>query len=94
MSAHTGHRGAPKLVKTMQAHHAGENLTRSDLEILFRQLCKDHGLPEPRVNQIVQGKEVDFLFADARLIVEADSWAYHKTRRAFEADLHRPPSPE
>ena len=35
------------------------------------------------------GKEVDFLFADHRLIVEADSWRYHKTRRAFESDRTR-----
>jgi very-short-patch-repair endonuclease len=31
---------------------------------------------------------VDFLFT-ARLIVEADSWAYHKTRRSFEGDRAR-----
>jgi very-short-patch-repair endonuclease len=37
----------------------------------------------------VAGKEVDFLFADRRLIVEADSWRYHKTRRSFESDRAR-----
>jgi very-short-patch-repair endonuclease len=41
------------------------------------------------VNQHVAGKEVDFLFADHRLIVEADSWRYHKTRRSFESDRDR-----
>ena len=35
------------------------------------------------------GKEVDFLFPNERLIVETDSWRYHKTRRAFEDDRAR-----
>jgi very-short-patch-repair endonuclease len=87
--AHTGHKGAPKLLATLRAHEAGTKLTRSDLEILFRQLCKDHRLPEPRVNHRIAGKEVDFLFADHRLVVEADSWSYHKTRRSFEQDRAR-----
>ena len=85
----TGHRGAAKLLATLDTYLAGEQPTRSDLEVLFRQLCHDHGLPQPRVNQHVAGKEVDFLFADHRLIVEADSWRYHKTRRAFESDRTR-----
>jgi len=87
--AHTGHRGAHKLLATMRAHDAGTNPTRSGLEVLFRQLCHDHGLPQPRVNTSVEGKEVDFLFEPARLIVETDSWRYHKTRRAFENDRAR-----
>ena len=64
-------------------------VTRSGLEILFRQLCHDHGLPQPRLNTTVEGKEVDFLFEARRLIVETDSWRYHKTRRAFEEDRAR-----
>ena len=81
--------GRAKLLATLDTYLAGEQPTRSDLEVLFRQLCHDHGLPQPRVNQHVAGKEVDFLFADHRLIVEADSWRYHKTRRAFESDRTR-----
>jgi very-short-patch-repair endonuclease len=87
--AHLGHNGSHKLLATMQTHDAGANLTRSDLEIRFRQLCHDHGLPQPRVNTTIAGKEVDFLFEPARLIVETDSWRYHKTRRAFEDDRAR-----
>jgi very-short-patch-repair endonuclease len=87
--AHAGHRGAAKLLKTLKTHEAGTKLTRSDLEILFREICRTHGLPEPRVNHTVAGKQVDFLFADQRLIVEADSWTYHKTRRSFEDDRAR-----
>ena len=52
-------------------------------------LCHDHGLPRPKVNADVAGLEVDFVFADHRLAVEADSWTYHRTRRAFERDRER-----
>ena len=88
-SAHPGHRGAGRLQRTIETYDAGEHLTRSELEILFKDLCRTHGLPIPRVNQPVAGKEVDFLFAAQRLIVETDSWRYHKTRRAFDADRAR-----
>jgi very-short-patch-repair endonuclease len=87
--AHPGHRGANRLQATLSTYYAGEQLTRSDLEILFKELCRTHDLPEPRINQPVAGKEVDFLFANERLIVEIDSWRYHKTRRAFEDDRAR-----
>jgi very-short-patch-repair endonuclease len=87
--AHPGHHGAEKLKRTLHRYYAGEQLTRSDLEILFKDLCRTHDLPTPQVNQPVQGKEVDFLFAHERLIVETDSWRYHKTRRAFEDDRAR-----
>jgi very-short-patch-repair endonuclease len=64
-------------------------VTKSDLEALFLGLCSDHGLPPPRVNPMVAGREVHFLFADDRLVVETDSWRFHKTRRAFESDRAR-----
>jgi Transcriptional regulator, AbiEi antitoxin/Protein of unknown function (DUF559) len=87
--AHPGHHGAAKLQRELRTNYAGTNLTRSDLEILFKDVCARHGLPAPQINHRVAGKEVDFLFGDARLIVETDSWRYHKTRRAFEDDRVR-----
>jgi very-short-patch-repair endonuclease len=88
-SAHPGHRGARRLRATLATYYAGSDLDRSDLEILFAELCASAGLPRPRINQPIAGKEADFLFPDHRLIVETDSWRYHKTRRAFEDDRAR-----
>jgi very-short-patch-repair endonuclease len=88
-AAHPGHHGTGRLRTALATHVAGEQVTRSDLEVLFRQICRDHGLPLPRVNQRIAGREVDFLFAGPRLIVETDSWRYHRTRRAFEDDRAR-----
>jgi very-short-patch-repair endonuclease len=87
--AHPGHKGAGKLTRALQAHTAGTTLTRSELEERFFKLCRVHALPRPEVNERVAGKEVDFLFAEQRLIVETDSWRFHRTRQAFERDRTR-----
>jgi very-short-patch-repair endonuclease len=88
-AAHPGHRGAARLRRTLDEFEAGTALTKSDLERLFLKICRDHGLPAPLVNQHVDQDEVDFLFPVQRLIVEADSWTYHRTRHRFERDRRR-----
>ena len=87
--AHPGHNGAARLRTTLDKFEAGTTLAKSDLERLFLKICRDHGLPIPLVNQYVDQDEVDFLFPAQRLIVEADSWRYHRTRRRFERDRRR-----
>ena len=88
-NAHPHHPGAGRLRRTLDEYEAGATLKRSDLERLFLAICDRHGLPTPKVNHTVGNKEVDFLFAEQRLIVEADSWRYHRTRQAFERDRRR-----
>ncbi|HXV05162.1 MAG TPA: DUF559 domain-containing protein [Solirubrobacterales bacterium] len=63
--------------------------TRSELEYLFLQLCRRQRLPMPEVNVRIAGMIVDFLWRDARLIVETDGYRYHRGREAFEADRDR-----
>ncbi len=41
------------------------------------------------MNLFVAGFEVDATWPDQRLVVEVDSWAFHRTRAAFEADRLR-----
>jgi very-short-patch-repair endonuclease len=86
---HSTDRGATRLSATLERHHPGTTLTRSELEEMFLELCRAHALPCPRVNTHVAGLEVDFLFATQRLVVETDGWSYHRTRTAFERDRHR-----
>jgi very-short-patch-repair endonuclease len=64
-------------------------LTRSELEARFLDLCRSAGLPPPRANHVVEGMEVDFCWPELRLIVETDGWAYHGTRAAFSRDRRR-----
>jgi very-short-patch-repair endonuclease len=63
--------------------------TRSDLELLFLAFCDDHGLPRPLVNRRVHGRLVDFWWPEQRLVVETDSWEYHRGSVAFEDDHDR-----
>jgi uncharacterized protein DUF559/putative AbiEi antitoxin of type IV toxin-antitoxin system len=67
--------------------------TRRELERRAFEVFRGAGLPRPDVNVLVetaQGPyEVDFCWPDRRLIVEADSFEFHRSRRAFEADRRR-----
>ena len=63
--------------------------TRSDFEALVLDLCRRRNLPEPAMNAKVGRHEVDCYWPEHRLIVEADSFAHHGTRPAFERDRER-----
>ncbi len=56
-------------------------------------LLRSYGFPPPAINVVLDGLprrvEVDFLYADARLIIEADGARYHENRLAREADVTR-----
>jgi very-short-patch-repair endonuclease len=59
------------------------------MEERFLALCDEHGLPRPEVNTRIEGEEVDFAWRDAKLIVEVDGYAYHRSPTAFESDRER-----
>jgi very-short-patch-repair endonuclease len=63
--------------------------TRSDLERDFLAFCRVHGVLEPEVNVQIGRWKVDFLWRDARLAVETDSYEYHRGSIAFEDDHAR-----
>ncbi|HTR75923.1 MAG TPA: DUF559 domain-containing protein [Solirubrobacterales bacterium] len=70
-------------------HLSAVKRTRSDLELLFLVLCERHGLPRPLVNRRVHGRLVDFFWPEHRLVVETDSWEYHRGSVSFEDDHDR-----
>jgi very-short-patch-repair endonuclease len=63
--------------------------TRQELERFFLDVCKQHGLPRPAVNAVVEGYEVDAVWRRQRLVVELDGWEFHRSRRSFERDRER-----
>ncbi len=63
--------------------------TRSDLERDFLRLCRRHRLPAPEVNVRIGRHLVDFLWRERRLVVETDSYHYHRGRVAFQDDRRR-----
>jgi very-short-patch-repair endonuclease len=88
--AHTGHRGAHKVLSILQDHDPGTTLTKSELEEAFYALCQRAGLPKPaKVNDHVEALEADFIFKNQRVLVETDSWQHHRSRESFEQDRRR-----
>jgi hypothetical protein len=63
--------------------------TRSPLEDRVVSLCREFGLPAPMTNVEILGREVDAYWPVVRLIVEADSFEFHRHRAAFERDRAR-----
>jgi hypothetical protein len=80
------HPGAP-LLKPFVDLKGGP--TRSAWEDGFPAWCARHGLPPPVKGAIVAGHEVDALFPDEKVIVELDSWEFHRDRSSFESDRDR-----
>jgi very-short-patch-repair endonuclease len=62
---------------------------RSDLEEDFFALVPRHHLPLPETNVKLGRWEVDFLWREQRLIVEIDSFLYHRGSVAFQDDHAR-----
>jgi hypothetical protein len=84
-----GRRGAGVLATVLARHRPGSTRTRSDLEEDMLSLCQSFCLPTPEVNTKIGPYECDFVWRDASLIVETDSWSAHGTRTAFERDRRR-----
>ena len=83
-----GRRGARKVRAILSSLTAPEP-TRSRFEQRLRGLCKRHNLPLPAQNVTVAGEDVDAYWQGTNLVVELDSWEFHKTRRAFERDRQK-----
>jgi very-short-patch-repair endonuclease len=62
---------------------------RSDLEEDFFALVRRHRLPSPETNVKLGRWEVDFLWRSRRLVVETDSYTYHRGAVSFEDDHAR-----
>jgi very-short-patch-repair endonuclease len=62
---------------------------RSDLETAFLALWRRHHISSPEVNVKLGRWEVDFLWRPQKVVVEADSWTYHRGSVAFEDDHAR-----
>jgi predicted transcriptional regulator of viral defense system len=87
-------RGA-KVLAAILADYRGDEPTESDLEELLLSLCREAGLPVPERQFYIDPGDgepmvrADFAWPTEKLIVEADSDRYHRTRSAFESDRRR-----
>ncbi len=78
-----------KLLRHLTQQRGAPAFTRSEAEARFLSLVRKARLPEPATNVEVERMEVDFLWWQARLVVEVDGFAFHSTRSAFERDRRR-----
>ena len=88
-----GRRGVARLRMVIDELDPETKRTRSHMERLFLRMCTRARLPRPEVNVSLQAGDrrfkPDFLWRDARLIVEADSRRFHDTDMAFLNDRRR-----
>jgi very-short-patch-repair endonuclease len=87
-----GRRGVARLRLAIELHDPDEQEARRDLEKKLLRLFKRGGFqPEVNGQLVVDGISMmpDFMWRDARLIVEADSRRVHGTATAFEKDRQR-----
>ena len=84
-----GRRGRHRLRRVLAAYTEDAHFTRSRAERRFLGLCGRQGLPVPQTNLWIESHEIDAYWPDAKLAVELDGGAYHRTRRAFHEDRRR-----
>jgi very-short-patch-repair endonuclease len=88
-----GRRGVARLRALLDEIQPETKRTRSELERRFLRLCGRARLPKPEVNPLLDLDDVqlrpDFLWRDAKLIVETDGLRYHGTASAQRRDSWR-----
>jgi len=84
-----GIKGGGTLSKMVESRHPSVGATRSELEVMFLDLVRGSHLPEPVINSVICGLEVDCLWRQQGLVVELDGFEFHRGRMAFERDLAR-----
>lgn len=88
IAAHIGRTGAKRLARALDEHVVGTTHTNDGLEERFFALCRSAGIPDPLVKQTIGPYEVDFLWPDAKLVVETDDRS-HKRNANYENDRDR-----
>jgi predicted transcriptional regulator of viral defense system len=85
-----GRAGQPgvRLLRDLLDRHTFR-LSDDELELLFRPLAAEAGLPMPLTKQIVNDYEVDFFWPDLGLVVETDGLRYHRTASSQTRDARR-----
>jgi very-short-patch-repair endonuclease len=85
MARSPGRKGR-KPLREILADAVIEPETIEEFEHRFSQFLHEARLPKPQVNVLVEGKLVDAYWPDAQVVVELDSWKFHRHRKAFEDD--------
>jgi very-short-patch-repair endonuclease len=82
-------RGSPGAGKLRRVIQGDVKVTLSKMESRFLNVLRAHGLPLPITNRPAGAHRVDCRWPEHRLTVELDSYRFHNTRHAWEADRRR-----
>lgn len=84
-----GRRGREQLLALADARRSS-SLSKSQAAALALSLIRQAGLPAPQTEVMLFGFPADFYFAEARLVLEVDSYSFHGLIRAnFNRDRRR-----
>jgi predicted transcriptional regulator of viral defense system len=89
LDRHRGRAGVPAVSALLERYTPGTIDTRSALEDIVLDLCDVHGIPRPLANAMVAGRRRDFFWPDVPLVVEADSYRWHRSPGRLTADRRR-----
>jgi hypothetical protein len=81
--------GRPALKAALALLEPEPPRVNSDWERDLIDFCDDHDIPRPALNVVVEGYAVDAFWPGRKVIVELDSWTFHRSRRAFVEDRRR-----
>jgi hypothetical protein len=87
--------GAKACRQVLATHYIGSTPTWSDNEELLLSITRGLGLPDPETNKFIvlddggPAIRVDFVWRDQRVIVEADSDKWHRSKQRQEIDRRR-----
>ena len=88
-----GRRGIAIVRSWLQERTPGNAPDDSELERLLDEIIRDFELPEPTrqlwVELPKQRVRIDYAYPEAGVLIEADSYAWHSDRPAFDADRER-----
>ncbi len=84
-----GRRGVAALRRLALEQRGGAHRTKSPPEALFLRRCLERGFVEPLVNTRLHGYEVDFHWPAANLVIEIDTYTYHRSWAQRQRDLER-----
>ncbi|MBL8940941.1 MAG: DUF559 domain-containing protein [Archangium sp.] len=93
LSRRAGEPGSGLLRRLVARRTGDEGIPESELESRVLTFLDEHGFPAPaRQTRVrVRGRRfrLDFTFAEAPVVIEADGYAWHSTVASFEADRRR-----
>jgi hypothetical protein len=81
-----GRHGISPLRAALAAIQGEPPRTNSEWERDLLDFCDDYDIPRPVLNVVVEGYVVDAFWPEHKVIVELDSYEFHRARSAFVAD--------